>query len=55
MVGDKIMLFAGLSLPMLMRKDGEKFRLIGRSYVLGFMKGEGWPDDDSQLQEYEIW
>jgi hypothetical protein len=55
MVGDKIMLFAGLSLPMLMRKDGEKNRLIGRSYVLGFMKGEGWPDDDSQLQEYEIW
>jgi hypothetical protein len=55
MVGDKIMLFAGLSLPMLMRKDGEKNRLIGRSYVLGFMKGEGWPDDDSQLQGYEIW
>ena len=55
MVGDKIMLFAGLSLPMLMRKDGEKNRLVGRSYVLGFLKGEGWPDDDSQLQGYEIW
>jgi hypothetical protein len=55
MVGNKIMLFAGLSLPMLMRKDGEKNRLIGRSYVLGFMEGEGWPDDDSQLQGYEIW
>ena len=40
--GDRIALIAGLQLPFIVRKTGDKYNLIGPAYVHGIMKGERW-------------
>jgi hypothetical protein len=40
--GDWIGLFKGGKMPLIVRKDGEYWILIGESYVHGLMKGEAW-------------
>jgi hypothetical protein len=44
-VGDHIGVFAGGEMPLVVRKDGAHFLLVGESYVHGIMNGEAWVDD----------
>ncbi|PVH81297.1 HET-domain-containing protein [Cadophora sp. DSE1049] len=47
--GDEVLLVAGVSRPLIARKVGETYRLIGQAYVHGVMDGEKWPEDESEL------
>lgn len=42
--GDWIGVFKGGKLPLIIRKDGEQYVLVGESYVHGIMKGEAWDE-----------
>jgi hypothetical protein len=42
---DIVALFAGGNFPMIIRPDGEHYRLISPSYINGIMQGEAWPGD----------
>lgn len=37
-------MIAGLQLPFIIRKAGNKYNLIGPAYIHGIMKGERWDD-----------
>ncbi|KAH6693300.1 heterokaryon incompatibility protein-domain-containing protein [Leptodontidium sp. MPI-SDFR-AT-0119] len=47
--GDKVLLIAGLTRPLIARKVGERYRVVGAAYVHGIMDGEKWPADESEL------
>jgi hypothetical protein len=56
--GDQIALFAGLdvliNVPMVIRRHGERYRLIAQAYVHGIMYGEALkcsPWQTNQLQD----
>lgn len=53
-VGDKICVFLGARTPFVLRKEGEKFKLVGESYIHQIMDGEmmkvGLPVENIQLQ-----
>ncbi|KAF3808423.1 hypothetical protein GCG54_00013062 [Colletotrichum gloeosporioides] len=51
---DLICVFAGLTLPFIVRPQGSSFVLVGPSIIDGVMEGEYWPEDESQLTEFEI-
>lgn len=40
--GDEIMLISGVSMPMIMRRHGQGFRVIGPAYIEQAMKGDIW-------------
>lgn len=40
--GDQIVLFAGMDYPMVIRPQGDEYRLICPAYVHGIMHGEAW-------------
>jgi hypothetical protein len=42
-IGDQIALFAGVNCPMVIRPQGEHFRLIAPAYVHGIIYGGKWP------------
>ncbi|CAO2658500.1 Nn.00g062230.m01.CDS01 [Neocucurbitaria sp. VM-36] len=44
-VGDKIALFRGGSLPLVIREQGKVWRMVGDGYVHGVMSGEEFEDD----------
>jgi hypothetical protein len=44
---DMAVLFAGCNLPMIIRPDGNHYRLISPAYIHGIMQGEAWPKDVS--------
>lgn len=48
-VGDRIALFSGGSLPLVMREQGTKLVLIGDCYVHGIMYGERYREDQCEL------
>ena len=41
---DKIGLFKGGKMPLIIRREGESWRLIGDCYIHGIMKGEAWEE-----------
>jgi hypothetical protein len=47
--GDLVALIAGVDLPMIIRKEGDLYRLKGPAYIHGIMNGEKWPTDDNDL------
>jgi hypothetical protein len=49
-VGDYVFLVSGLSLPMIIRREGGVNTLIGPAYVHGIMDGERWPVDKAELE-----
>jgi hypothetical protein len=52
-VGDEIALFAGIPMPMVIRRaDDNIYRLVAHAFVGGTMFGEAWPTDESSLQEF---
>jgi hypothetical protein len=42
---DTIALLAGSDYPVILRKAGDDWRYLGPAYILGIMKGEGWPQN----------
>ncbi|KAG4287373.1 hypothetical protein FPRO06_05025 [Fusarium proliferatum] len=48
-VGDRIALLRGGRTPYVLRKAGEKWKIIGDCYVHGIMSGEAWSDDNSVI------
>ena len=47
--GDEVLLVAGVPRPLIARRTGARYRLIGPAYVHGIMDGEKWPEDESKL------
>jgi hypothetical protein len=47
--GDLVALIAGVDMPMIIRKEGDLYRLKGPAYVHGIMRGEKWPEDEKDL------
>jgi len=47
--GDEVLLVAGVTRPLIARRIGVRYRLIGQAYVHGIMDGEKWPEDESKL------
>lgn len=43
--GDVVALLAGIDVPMILRRDGARYRVVGPAYVAGIMKGEAWGGD----------
>lgn len=52
--GDLICVFSGLQFPFLVRPRGSNYILVGAAIVDGVMDGEMWPEDESQLTEWEF-
>jgi serine phosphatase RsbU (regulator of sigma subunit) len=53
--GDLVALFAGATRPMIIRSQGDEYRLHGPAIVHGIMNGEAWPEDaNSALQRYVL-
>lgn len=52
--GDLICVFSGLQFPFVVRPKGSEYLLVGAAIVDGMMHGEFWPEDDSQLTEWEF-
>jgi hypothetical protein len=46
--GDQIRLFKGDAIPLVVRPEGERWRLVGDSYVYGIMNGEAFKEEDLQ-------
>ncbi|KAK1849314.1 HET domain-containing protein [Colletotrichum chrysophilum] len=53
---DQIFVIAGLKHPFVLRPHGDngEYRLVGPSVVTGMMKGELWPEDESELRDIDI-
>ncbi|GAW23559.1 hypothetical protein ANO14919_131260 [Xylariales sp. No.14919] len=50
--GDVVALLSGCDVPVALRPDGNgNYRFVTVLYVDGIMKGEAWPDDESELEE----
>jgi len=47
--GDLVAVIAGVYLPIIIRKDGDVYRVKGPAYIQGIMRGEKWPDDENDL------
>lgn len=52
--GDLICVSAGLTVPFIVRPQGSSFVLVGPSIIDGVMEGEYWPEDESDLTEFEF-
>lgn len=54
--GDEVFLIAGLEHPFVLRPHGDdgEYTLVGPAVVTGMMKGELWPDDESELRDIDI-
>lgn len=52
--GDEVLLIAGLRLPMIARKVGGAYRLIGAAFVHGIMLGEAWDVCERLQREIKV-
>ncbi|KAJ4293099.1 hypothetical protein N0V90_008381 [Kalmusia sp. IMI 367209] len=52
-VGDWIGVFKGGKMPLVVRKKGEHWILLGESYVHGIMKGEAWDEAKCERMWFE--
>lgn len=48
-VGDMIVLVAGLTLPMIVRREDDVDKLVGPAYIHGIMDGEKSPESERDL------
>jgi hypothetical protein len=46
--GDWIAICQGGAMPLVIRRDGEHWVLVGESYVHGLMSGEAWNEEKCQ-------
>lgn len=54
--GDEVFLIAGLEHPFVLRPHGDngEYILVGPAVVTGMMKGELWPEDETELRDIDI-
>ncbi|KAK3985339.1 heterokaryon incompatibility protein-domain-containing protein [Cladorrhinum sp. PSN332] len=52
-VGDLVSLVKGAKVPLVIRKDGEGWELVGESYVHGAMEGEVWDERKCELMQFK--
>lgn len=52
-VGDEVWIVRGCPTPLVLRREEERFSLVGESYVHGVMKGEA-VDDDTRWEKIQI-
>ncbi|KIL87532.1 hypothetical protein FAVG1_09239 [Fusarium avenaceum] len=53
LVGDEIWIVSGCPTPLVLRKDGQQYSLVGEAYVHGVMHGEA-VNEDSKWEDLEI-
>jgi hypothetical protein len=53
-VGDMITLVSGLRFPLVLRRDGKGYRLLGPAFIHGFMQGERWSDNEVELENITL-
>ncbi|SPJ79085.1 related to heterokaryon incompatibility protein (het-6OR allele) [Fusarium torulosum] len=53
LVGDEIWVVSGCPTPLVLRKDGQRYSLVGEAYVHGVMHGEA-VNEDSKWEDLEI-
>ncbi|KAK6858249.1 HET-domain-containing protein [Apiospora arundinis] len=49
-LGDGIWLLAGCDWPLVLRRQGDSFRIVAPAYIVGIMEGELWPEDEDTLE-----
>lgn len=49
--GDYVALISGVSMPLILRQQGEIYQVKGLCHVEGIMKGEKWPNNEEDLVE----
>lgn len=52
--GDYVVLIPGVSMPVIVLKDGDTYRLKSPSHVEGIMDGEKWPDNEDDLVDITL-
>jgi hypothetical protein len=53
-IGDLVVIFAGLDIPCIVRKEGEFSLLVGPAYSDGIMKGEAWTPGSKNLMNFNL-
>ena len=46
--GDPVALIAGVNTPVIIRKEGDLYRIKGPAYIRGVMNGEKWPENENE-------
>lgn len=49
--GDRILIFEGANMPMVVRAKGTAFEFLGPAYVDGIMEGEAWTNEQARSLE----
>ncbi|KAH0536826.1 hypothetical protein FGG08_006324 [Glutinoglossum americanum] len=49
-VGDTVAILSGLHVPMVLRRVGSDYQVVGLAYIPGMVLGEGCPGDDADFQ-----
>jgi hypothetical protein len=52
--GDSIALLSGLKYPFVLRRNGERWHMLGPAYIHGVMDGEAWPQGQGPLTSFLI-
>jgi hypothetical protein len=55
--GDRVAIIKGCSVPLIVRKVGERFKVLGCSYIYGLMDGDGSRlavSDGVEVETFEI-
>ena len=53
-VGDQIMIFEGVNMPFVLRKDGCQYRIIGSCYIEGMMDGEAMKENPAWTEIHVV-
>jgi hypothetical protein len=53
-VADELVVFAGMRLPAVVRKERNSYVYIGPAYAHGIMDGEAWEERSALLEEFTI-
>lgn len=51
---DQVYLLAGSDWPFILRPKGDAFRIVAPAFIHGVMKGELWPEDESELDQITL-
>jgi hypothetical protein len=50
MTGDAVVLLQGADWPVVLRRKGAKWCLVGPAFVTGVMNGEAWPEESEAFE-----
>lgn len=52
-VGDEVVVLLGCPVPLVLRRQNEKFQVIGDTYVYGLMEGQAFEMPDFKVADIE--